>query len=178
MKHLYIYVGLAALSFLIILLAACATGTLPTALTVISDACAAANVTVPILEASGVIPSPVANVILTYTSATATAAAQASQELLSTDPASVQAAKIIGDFAAVAIPSLGPTVGPEAQAIVQAIEAAVNLFVNQFKSPTVQKALRSGALDHQKLGYWDRHKLGGMQKKFTDLAAESKALMK
>ncbi len=177
MRQLTVYIGLTTLALLVFLLAACSTGSLSASLTVIEDACEAANVTVPILEASGVIPVAIANSILSYSGSIATAAAQASQELLTTDPAAEQATKIIADFAAVAIPSLGP-VGPEVQAIVNAIKAAVDLFVNQFKSPTAQKTIRSGALDHQRLGMWDRRRLGQLHNKFTATASKSKSLIK
>jgi phage-related protein len=178
MKHFYLWIASGALVVGSLLLAACSTGALPTTLTVIEDACEAANVTIPILEAAGTVTPAIANTILTYTSSVATAASQASQELLSTDSAAVQASKIIADFAAVAIPALGPTVGPEVQGIVSAIEAAVNLFVNQFKAPAAQKAIASGALDHQKLASGDRRKIGQLQKKFTSTASTAKSLVK
>jgi hypothetical protein len=178
MKPLYAYLIAAAVVILMFLLAACSTGALSVSLTVISDACVVANVTVPILEASGVVPAPIGNLILNYAASVSTAAAEASQELLSTDPPAVQASKIISDFASVVAPALGPTVGPEVISIVQAIQAAVNEFVEQFKSPTAQKAIKSGALDHQKLPFMERRALGTLHNKFLANAAKSKSLLK
>lgn len=156
----------------------CSTSTPSISLTVVSDACVAATVAIPILEASGVLPSGIGNIILAYTGAVSDAASQSSTELLSTDSPAVQATKIIGYFSAVAVPALGPTVGPEVQSIVNAISAAVDLFVQQFKSPAAQKAIKSGALDHQKLSMGERHALGSLKGKFDTISQKCKGLMK
>ena len=175
MKNFY---RVTLISTILLALTGCSPSTdISISLTVISDACQAANVLVPVLEASGVIPSGIGNIILAYTAAISDAAASASTELVSTDPPAVQASKIIADFAAVAVPVLGPTVGPEVQSIVNAISAAVNLFVEQFKSPAAQKAIKSGALDHQKLSFSERHTIGGLRSKFVSSAARSRSLI-
>lgn len=162
----------------ILLLCGCSISGISVSLTAISDACAFATVTVPILEASGVLPTGIGNIILAYTGAVSNAASQSSAELLSTDPPAVQATKIISYFSAVAVPALGPTVGPEVQSIVTAINAAVDLFVQQFKSPRAQAALKSGALNHQKLSMGDRHTLGSLKSKFDATSAKCKGLIK
>jgi hypothetical protein len=161
-----------------LLTSGCSTGGLPTTLAVISDACTAATFAIPLLEASGVIPVGIGNIVLAYTGAVSDAASKSSAELLTTDTAAQKATKITEYFAAVAVPALGPTVGPEVQALVQAIASAVNLFISQFTSPSAKTAISSGAADHLKLSAGDRHALGGLQKKLAATAAKSKGLIK
>jgi hypothetical protein len=175
MKNFY---RVTLISTILLALTGCSPSTdISIALTVVSDACEAANITVPVLEASGVLPSGIGNIILAYTAAISDAAASASTELVSSDPPAEQASKIIAYFAAVAVPVLGPTVGPEVQSIVNAISAAVNLFVNQFKSPAAQKAIKSGALDHQKLSWSERRVIGGLHGRFVASASKARTLI-
>jgi hypothetical protein len=161
-----------------LLLSSCSTTGLSISLTVVSDACAAAAVTIPLLEGAGLVPPGIGNIILAYTGAVSDAASQSATELLSTDTALIQSEKIIGYFAAVAVPALGPTIGPEVAAIVKAIEAAVNLFIAQFKSPMVQSAIKHGTLNGVKLGTGDRRALGSLKSKFQATSAKCKTLMK
>jgi hypothetical protein len=156
----------------------CSTGGLPTTLAVISDACEAATIAIPLLEASGVVPSGIGNIVLAYTGAVSDAASKSSAELLTTDTAAEKATKITSYFASVAVPALGPTVGPEVQALVNAIASAVNLFLTQFDSPSAKKVLASPAADHLKLSMGDRHALGGLEKKFVATSAKAKGLIK
>jgi hypothetical protein len=159
-------------------LGGCSTGNLPTTLNVISEACAAATVAIPLLEAANVIPTGIGNIVLAYTSAVSDAASKASAELLTTDTAAEKATKITQYFAAVAVPALGPTVGPEVQAIVNAIASAVNLFISQFNSPSALKAIKGGTADHLKLTAGDRHALGGLKGKLAAMSAKAKGLIK
>jgi hypothetical protein len=154
----------------------CSTGGLPTTLAVISDACTAATFAIPLLEASGVIPAGIGNIVLAYTGAVSDAASKSSAELLTADTAAIKATKITEYFAAVAVPALGPTVGPEVQALVNAISSAVNLFISQFTSPSAVKAIKAGTVPALTMG--DRHAIGGLQKKFADTSVKAKGLIK
>jgi len=163
----------------VLILSACSTSQLSTDLTVLSDACTAATVAVPIVEASGILPSGIGNIILAYTGAVSTAASQSAAELLTKDPVSVMDTKIIGYFADVAVPALGPTVGPEVQALVNAIASAVQLFLSQINSPTAVKLAHS--VEGSKplsLSMGDRHALGGLQKKLAATSIKAKSMIK
>lgn len=108
-----------------------------TLLDTIITATAAAATAIPLLEAAGVIPAPTATIILDYADAVNKAAMQSLNEEATSDTTAQKTEKIIGYFATVAVPALGPTAGPEAQAIIQAIVDAVNAFLVQFKNPKV-----------------------------------------
>jgi hypothetical protein len=179
MRTLYRFTFFLSTLFTALLLTGCSpTGNLPATLNVISEACAAATVAIPIIEASGVVQTGIGNIVLAYTSAVSTAASESSAELLTTDTAAQKATKITGYFASVAVPALGPTIGPEVQTLVQAISAAVNLFLSQFNSASALKAIQSGAADHLKLSAGDRHALGGLHNKLAALAVKAKGLIK
>ena len=159
-----------------LLTSGCSTGGLPTTLAVISDACTAVTIAIPLLESSGVIPAGIGNIVLAYTGAVSDAASKSSAELLTTDTAAITATKITCYFANVAVPALGPTVGPEVQALVNAIASAVNLFVSQFTSPAAIKAIKAGTVPALTMG--DRHAIGALQKKFAETSVKAKGLIK
>jgi hypothetical protein len=163
---------------LILLLAGCSTTPLSKTLNDIEEATDVATIAIPALEASGVLQTGIGNIVLAYSSAISMAASQASTELLSSNSPAIQAEKIIGYFAAVATPALGPNVSAEVQAIISAISSAVNIFVAQFKEPAAQKAIQSGALDHQKLSIGDRRAIGSIKEKFVTTGAKAKGLIK
>jgi hypothetical protein len=163
----------------VLILSACSTSQLSTDLTIVSDACSAATIAVPVLEASGVLPTGIGNIILAYTGAVSTAASQSAAELLTKDPVSVMDTKIIGYFADVAVPALGPTVGSEVQALVNAIASAVQLFLSQINSPAAVKLAHS--VEGSKplnLSTGDRHALGSLQKKLAATSIKAKSIIK
>jgi hypothetical protein len=150
----------------------------PAPLMLISDACTAATVAIPILEAGGVIQPGIGNIILAYTASVSEAASKSSAELLTNDTTAQKSEKIIGYFAAVATPALGPTVGPEVEAIVKAIESAVNLFLSQFNTPHAKKLVSEHGGERVKLSSGDRHALGALRNKFDQTAVKAKGLIK
>jgi hypothetical protein len=163
----------------VLILSACSTSQLSTDLNIVSDACAAATIAVPVLEATGLLPVGIGNIILTYTGAVSTAASQSAAELLSKDSVAVMDTKIIGYFADIAVPALGPTVGPEVQALVNAIVSAVQLFLSQINSPAAVKFAHSvEGSKPLRLSIGDRHALGGLQKKLAGTAAKAQSLVK
>ena len=172
MKHALI------IPIIALLLVGCTVTQISVSLAVVSDACEAATLAVPILEATGILDSGIGNIVLAYTGAVSTAASQSGTELLTSDTAAVKDEKIIGYFAQVAVPALGPTVGPEVQAIVSAISSAVNLFLAQFNSPSALKAIKNGMADQFKLGSGDRRNIGALSKKLVDTSAKAKTLIK
>jgi hypothetical protein len=162
-----------------LLLAGCTpTTTLSTSLTVLSDACEAATVAIPLLESTGVIQPGVGNIVLAYTAAVSKAASESSAELLTTDSTAVKGTKIIGYFAGITVPALGPSVGPEVQALVNAITGALQAFLVNFTSPSAKAAIASGQADRFKLSSGDRHAIGGLQKKLAGTAAKAQGLIK
>ncbi len=159
-------------------LTACTISQLSISLAIVSDATTAATIAIPILETAGVVPAPIGNLILDYTAAVGDACSQSSTELLTADTAAIKSEKIIGYFATVAVPALGPTVGPEVAAIIKAIESAVNLFLSHFTTPHARAMIASGAVDGVKLSTGDRRAIGSLQKKFAATAAKARALKK
>jgi hypothetical protein len=162
-----------------LILSACSTSQLSTDLTIVSDACSAATIAIPVLEASGVLPTGIGNIILAYTGAVSTAASQSAAELLTKDSIAVMDTKIIGYFDGIAVPALGPTVGPEVVALVNAITSAVQLFLSQINSPAAVKFAHS--VEGSKplsLSMGDRHALGALQKKLTATSIKAKSMIK
>lgn len=158
-----------------LILCGCST---PAPLTLIADACDAAIITIPILEATGIVPTGIGNIILAYASAASEAASKSAAELLTKDTAAQKAEKITQYFAAAAAPLLPGNVGPEALAIVKAIESAVNLFLTQFNGPAGKKAMQNGTADQVHLSMGERHGISAVQKRLLATSVKAKGLIK
>jgi hypothetical protein len=145
----------------------CTASQLTVALDVVSDAAAAAAVTAPLLAASGVIPVPVATLIVDYTGDVSAAVVKVDAELASSDSNAIKASSIIADFAAIVVPNI-PGAPANAVALVNGIANAVAAFITQVQQQlgTTTSGISSNAISsfnkktaNWKPSYGDRQKL-------------------
>ncbi|MGH7484617.1 MAG: hypothetical protein ACREMY_03300 [bacterium] len=126
----------AVLAALALLLAACGTSSVVTALEAVV---ATAETAVSVLSATGQIPAPVATEINIYLGDVGTAAAFAASELASTDSTAVKVTKIIQQFSMIAAPSLPPGTAQTIIAVVQAVTTAIAKFLAQITPAVTAK---------------------------------------
>lgn len=122
---------------LVALLAGCGSGTVVTALELVT---AASEAAVSTLEAAGQITPGTAIQIDSYLANVSAATQFAATELQSTDTTALKVSKIAAQFAGIAVPNLPPGT---AQAIVTAIQAvanAVSKFLVQIQPPPAPSA--------------------------------------
>lgn len=135
---------------------------------------AAADAAVASLSATGNIPAADAVIAINYLTGVSTAAAEASAEMSSTDPAPVQAAKIAGYFASV---RLAPNTPADITAYVAAVNAAVQAFLAAYPAPAAAPAFAARSVARAKpLSAGQLKKLADIRAKALDLNVKLAAL--